>query len=154
LNKMHLLNGDPNFQQCPVFLVITLWSYIYIIFQRKGSLRSHKISKNQGFSHYFCLMIEESGSGSVPRTGNGYGRPKIRVLRIRIRNTALLWLVCVEGFFNLIKAVFAGKRLTKCVNYSIYAIRIKEEGKLAIFKNLVWHVSLRKSRGEELFTCG
>jgi hypothetical protein len=42
-------------------------------------------SRNQGFSYYFCLMIE--GSGSIPLT-NGYGsgsrRPKIiRIRRIR-----------------------------------------------------------------------
>ncbi len=40
-------------------------------------------SRNQGFSYYFCMMIEGSGSGSW--------RPKntwIRWIRIRIRNTA------------------------------------------------------------------
>jgi hypothetical protein len=38
---------------------------------------------NQGFSYYFCLMIE--GSGSVLVT-NGSGRPEnIRILRIRMR---------------------------------------------------------------------
>jgi hypothetical protein len=32
-------------------------------------------SKNQGFSYYFCLIIEGSGAG--PRTyGSGSGRPK------------------------------------------------------------------------------
>ncbi len=53
-------------------------------------------SMNQGFSYYFCLMIE--GSGSVPLTngsGFGSGRPKnIRILRIqiriRVRNTCVL----------------------------------------------------------------
>jgi hypothetical protein len=57
---------------------------------------------NQGFSYYFCMMIEGSGSGSragsgsIPLTsgfGSGSWRPKntwirwIRI-RIRIRNTA------------------------------------------------------------------
>ncbi len=37
-----------------VFLRITFWRYIY--------------SRNQGFPDYFCLMIEESGSRSVPLT--------------------------------------------------------------------------------------
>jgi hypothetical protein len=57
---------------------------------------------NQGFSYYFCMMIEGSGSGSragsgsgsIPLTsgsGSGSWRPKktwIRI-RIRIRNTAI-----------------------------------------------------------------
>ena len=62
-------------------------------------------SRNPGFSNYFCMMIEgsgsraESGSRSKPLTsgsGSGSRRPKntwirwIRIrIRIRIRNTAL-----------------------------------------------------------------
>jgi hypothetical protein len=63
--------------------------------------------RNQGFSYYFCMMIEGSGSrsragsGSIPLTsGSGSGWPKnmwIRWIRIRIwiriRNTAL-WSGC------------------------------------------------------------
>ena len=51
-----------------------------------SQLKSHKKSqksRNQGFSYYFCLKME--GSGSVPLT-NGSGRPK----NIRIRNTGFL----------------------------------------------------------------
>jgi hypothetical protein len=46
---------------------------------------------NQGFSNYFCLMIEGSGPGSIPLTsgsGSGYGseRPKnMWILWIRFR---------------------------------------------------------------------
>jgi hypothetical protein len=49
-------------------------------------------SGNQGFSYYFCMVME--GSGSVPLTngsGFGSGMPKnIRILRIliQIRDTA------------------------------------------------------------------
>jgi hypothetical protein len=51
---------------------------------------------NQGFSYYFCMMIEGSGSragsgsGSISLTsGSGSGRPKNMWIRwIRIRNTA------------------------------------------------------------------
>ncbi len=55
-----------------------------------SKLKSHKKSQNsrsQGFSFYFRLMIE--GSGSVPRTNESKsGKPKnIRNLRIRIHNT-------------------------------------------------------------------
>jgi hypothetical protein len=52
-------------------------------------------SMNQGFSYYFCMMIEgsEAGSGSIPLTnGSGSGRPKNMWIRwIRIRNTACFY---------------------------------------------------------------
>ncbi len=69
-----------------VFLLITFWRYIYIIFQRKKVQKKSQNSRNQGVSYYFCLMIE--GSGSIPPTsgfGSGSGRPK----NMWIRNTAL-----------------------------------------------------------------
>ncbi len=45
-------------------------------------------SRNQGFSYYLCLMIEGSGSGSIPlANGSGSKRPKNTWLRIRICNT-------------------------------------------------------------------
>jgi hypothetical protein len=50
-------------------------------------------SRNQGFSYYFCLLMEGSGSGcgagsgSIPLTyGSGSGRPE----NMWIRNTAAL----------------------------------------------------------------
>ncbi len=54
-------------------------------------------SGNQGFSYYFCLMIERSGSGSRAGSGSGSipltsgsrsesGRPKNMWIRIGIRN--------------------------------------------------------------------
>ncbi len=47
-----------------VFLLITFWRYMYIIFTKSQS------SRNQGFSYFFCLVIEGSrsgaGSGSTP----------------------------------------------------------------------------------------
>jgi hypothetical protein len=60
-------------------LLITLCGHIYIIFKDKKSKRSHKaVGRNQGFSYYFCLVIEGSGfgagSGSIPLTnGSGSG---------------------------------------------------------------------------------
>jgi hypothetical protein len=64
--------------------------YIYIIFQRKN-LKESQNSRNQGFSYYFCMMIEGFGAGSIPLTsGSGSGRPKNMWIRwIRIRNTAI-----------------------------------------------------------------
>ncbi len=71
-------------------------------FLRIKSKKKLPNSRNQGFSYYFCMMIEGSGygsragsgSGSIPLTsGPGSGRLKnmwirwIRI-RIRIRNTA------------------------------------------------------------------
>ncbi len=86
------------------FLLITFWSYITSFFRDKCQKESQN-SRNQGFSYYFCMMIEGSGSGSragsgsgsIPLTsgyGSGFRRPKnvwIRWIRIRIwiriRNT-------------------------------------------------------------------
>ncbi len=61
-------------------------------------------SRNQGFSYYFCMVIEGSGSGFIPLTsgsGSGSWRPKntwirwIRIrIRIRIRNTGFKSLIC------------------------------------------------------------
>jgi hypothetical protein len=58
---------------------------------RIKSQKESQNSRNKGFSYYFCMMIEGSGSGSIPLTsGSGSWRPKnmwIRWIRIRIRNT-------------------------------------------------------------------
>ncbi len=75
-------------------------------FSFKGKKKSQS-SRNQGFSYFFCLVIEGSRSGSVSgsipltdRSGSGSRRPKnmwIRWIRIRIRicntdrNTAYLY---------------------------------------------------------------
>ncbi len=57
-------------------------------------------NRNQGFSYFFCLVIEGSRSGSgagcIPLTdGSGSRRPKNMWIRIRIRNTGKLpYLIC------------------------------------------------------------
>jgi|688.fasta_scaffold537595_1 hypothetical protein len=59
------------------FLLNTFWSYIYIIFQSHKELNKSQNSWNQGFSYYFCVMIEGFGAGSVPRINrSGSKRPK------------------------------------------------------------------------------
>ncbi len=69
-----------------VFLLITFWRYIYIIFQKEKVQKKSQNSRDQGFSYYFCLMIEGSGSGS----------PKDMWIQwIRIQNT----VGKVTGFF-------------------------------------------------------
>jgi hypothetical protein len=71
------------------FFLITFKSYISIIFKRQQFIKKSQNSRNQGFSYYFRVMIEKSGSGSIPSTngcGSGTGMPKnIRIRRIRIR---------------------------------------------------------------------
>ncbi len=69
------------------FLKLHLYHFSKIKIQKES-----QNSRNQGFSYYFCMMIE--GSGSIPPTsgsGSGSWRPKntwIRIrIRIRIRNT-------------------------------------------------------------------
>jgi hypothetical protein len=47
----------------------------YIIFLRQKVNKKSQNSRNQVFFYYFCLMIEGSGSGSIPLT-DGSRRPK------------------------------------------------------------------------------
>ncbi len=57
-------------------------------FSKIKSQKGSQNSRNQGFSYYFCMMIEGSGAGSIPLTGgSGSGRPKNMWIRIRIHNT-------------------------------------------------------------------
>ncbi len=65
-----------------ILLLFTFWRYIYIIFQRWKVIKKSQKSRNQCFSHYFCLMIEGSGSRRPKNTW-------ILWIRIRIRNIAL-----------------------------------------------------------------
>ncbi len=84
----------------------TIFSAYYFLkvhlhhFSKIKSKKESQNRRNQGFSYYFCMVIEGfgsgagAGSGSIPLTsGSGSGRPKnmwIR-LRIRIRNTGWNW---------------------------------------------------------------
>jgi hypothetical protein len=80
----------------PVFYFLKVLTG-YTSFSKIKVKKMSQNSRKQGFSYYFCLMIEGSGSGSragsgsgpIPLTsgsGSGYGRPKNTW--IRIRNTA------------------------------------------------------------------
>ncbi len=77
-----------------VFLLITFWRYIYIIFQRLKVLKTAQNSRNQGFSYFFCLITEESGSGSIPQTsGSGSERlSKVTLIKKRKRNFPHIWV--------------------------------------------------------------
>ncbi len=78
----------------------TIFSAYYFLkvhlhhFSKIKSQKEPQNSRNQGFYHYFCMMIEGSGSGSRAgsgsgsislTSGSGSGRPKN--MWIRIRNT-------------------------------------------------------------------
>ncbi len=75
-----------------VFLLITFWrypGYIYIIFHRQKVKKKSQSRSNQGFTYFFYLVIEGSGSVSLTNgSRSGSRRAKnIRIRRIRIRNT-------------------------------------------------------------------
>jgi hypothetical protein len=58
---------------CFLLFEVTFTSF----FKEKKIQKKSQNSRNQGFSNYFCLMTERSGSGSKPLTnGSGSGRPK------------------------------------------------------------------------------
>ncbi len=72
------------------FLLITFFKVHLHHLSKIKSQKESQNSRNQGFSCYFCMMIEGSGSGSIPLTsGSGSVKPKNMWIRwIRIRNTA------------------------------------------------------------------
>jgi hypothetical protein len=62
-----------------VFCIVLFEGTFTSFFKDKKSQRSHKTVEIKVFSYYFCLMIEISGSGSIPLTngsGSGSLRPK------------------------------------------------------------------------------
>jgi hypothetical protein len=56
----------------------TIFSAYYFLkahlhhFSKIKSQKESQNSRNQGFSYYFCIMIEGSGSGSVPLRLSSY----------------------------------------------------------------------------------
>jgi hypothetical protein len=64
--------------------VLTVLSEGTVHLHHFSKIKSHKEVGNKGFSYYFCLMIEGSGSLSLIN-GSGSGRPK----NIRIRGAPL-----------------------------------------------------------------
>ncbi len=76
-----------------IFAFDLLLIALKVLLHHFSKIKNHKklqnrTGRNQGFSYYFCLMTE--GSGSIPLTnGSRTGRPKnIWILRIRIPDTA------------------------------------------------------------------
>jgi hypothetical protein len=72
-------------------------------FQRYKKSKESQNRRNQGFSYYFCMMIE--GSGSIPLTsGSGSGRPENMWIQIRIRNTNFCQYLTIvkSGAYDLV----------------------------------------------------
>ncbi len=82
--------------------------HVYTLFFKDKKSKRVKNSRIQGFSYYFCMIIE--GSGSIPPiSGSGSGRPKNMWIRW-IRNT----IVIKVGFSNCLSGstTEGGKELT------------------------------------------
>ncbi len=75
------------------------WHLVHLHYssQKKSQKESQNI-RIQGFSYYFCVMIEGSGPGSrsIPLT-SGSGSVRSKNMWIRIRNTAWQWDRWVGG---------------------------------------------------------
>jgi hypothetical protein len=107
-----LMDPDPT-----IFVIdlqdATIFSACYFLkvhlhyFSKIKSQKESQNSRTQGFSYYFCMMIEGSGSGSragsasIPLTsGSGSGRPK---------NTWIRWIRITGFWFLLIHFGFSFK---------------------------------------------
>ncbi len=69
------------------FMLIPFWRYIYIILLRKKFMKSQN-SRNQGFSSFFCLLIE--------------GSRRQKNIRIQIRNTGFPFTSYLMRYFFLV----------------------------------------------------
>ncbi len=81
-----------NYFSKKAFQLITFWEGTFTsFFKDEKSKRSHKTVGIKGFSCYFCLLTEGSGSGSIPLT-NGSGC-------LQVRQGIALHCRCFELFF-------------------------------------------------------
>ncbi len=99
ITDVRLLSSNPTLSPLPLLLKQaempspSFLAYYFLKlhihhFSKIKVIKKSPNSRNQDFFYYFCLMIEGSEAGSVPRTsgsGSEAGRPKNT--RIRIRNT-------------------------------------------------------------------
>ncbi len=102
---------DGNKKNYNLFCFLLFEATLTSVFKEKCHKESQN-SRNQGFSYYFCLMIEGSGSGSVYRTNrSGSERPKnIRIdpqhwpkhTRYFFLKIVLSSLCCLFGAFVLV----------------------------------------------------
>jgi hypothetical protein len=120
LGSIHLTNGSCYFRHWPSRCrqkTNTIFSAYYFLklhlhyFSKIKSQKEQQNSRNQGFSYYFCMMIEGAGSGSGSKhltCGSGSGRPKnmwIRWIRIRIRNTAKKFIIFIVSTVQVTRGI-------------------------------------------------
>ncbi len=132
--------------------IISAYYVLKVHLHHFSKIKSQKESqnrRNQGYSYYFCMMIE--GSGSIPLTsgsGSGSRRPKnkwIRWIRIWIRNTGshkTVWLkvfyyfcLLIEGYGSGSITLANGSGSGRPKNMSIRWIRIRN----TVCKSLILH---------------
>jgi hypothetical protein len=71
-----------------IFLYSYFFEATFASFSKIKSIKKSQNMRKEGFSSYFCLMIEGSGDGSVPRA-NGFGSGRPNNIRFRIPSTAI-----------------------------------------------------------------
>ncbi len=109
----HQCWGGSVTSQVFTFFCLLLFEAIFTSFfkDKKKSWKKSQNSRNQGFSYYFCLMIEGSGSGSIPHTnGSGSGRPKTSGSgSATLRTSVLFFLLQVIAYCKVKKQVSRGR---------------------------------------------
>jgi hypothetical protein len=105
-------------------------------FSKRKSQKESQNRRNQGFSYYFCMMIE--GSGSIPLTsGAGSWRPKNMWIRwIRIRNTPFPLQRLARLFQGMFSPCIFGKEM------EVTALRAEKGG---VFFNVDCAIKLKSS---------
>ncbi len=58
---------------------LLLFEATFTFFSKSKVIKKSQNGRNQGFSYYLCLMVEGSGTGSIPRTnGPGSGARRLK----------------------------------------------------------------------------
>ncbi len=70
-----------NLQDASKFLCLLLFEGTFTSFYKDKSHKMSQNRRNQGFSYYFCFMMEGSGSGFVPLS-NGSGSRRSKNIRM------------------------------------------------------------------------
>jgi hypothetical protein len=96
--------GSCSFLQWPsrrqVFLIITFWTYFYIIFQRYKVTKESRNSRNQGFSLFFAWWLKDPDLDLAdldpggPKTF-GSGSATLLLRGQKSLQTHTLWLQCL-----------------------------------------------------------
>ncbi len=122
LQLSHILLGGVVLVQCcgsmtKFFFLLLFEGTFTSFFKDKKSKKKSQNSRNQGFSYYFCLMIEGTGSGSVPLTNGSGSRRSINIwiLQIRVRNTGFY------HFKNFSKQIYFSKLHSFYLVFSLFS---------------------------------